>query len=131
MMGRHGWLPQFRRFAMVGALCAALQYLLLAAGVEWLEMDAVVASVLGYLASAGVNYLLNRRYTYASGASHARLVWRFVTVLAVGLALNALFMALLQGYLHWQYILAQLFATAVTLLWNFCAHRHWTFSRSN
>ena len=116
---------------MVGGLCAGIQYSLLAAGVEWLRMDAVVASTLGYLVSAVVNYLLNRRYTYGSGASHARLVWRFVLVMAVGLVLNALFMQLLHGYLRCQYVLAQLFATAVNLLWNFGAHRYWTFSRSN
>ncbi|MEO6080390.1 MAG: GtrA family protein [Steroidobacteraceae bacterium] len=131
MTASNRWVAQFLRFAMVGALCTVIQYLLLAAGVEWLEMDAVVASTLGYLASAVANYLLNRRYTYGSGAPHATLVLRFVAVLVTGLALNTLFMQLLHGYLQWQYMLAQLCATAVNLLWNFSAHRHWTFLRSN
>lgn len=125
------WTSQFRRFLLVGGLCTALQYVLLAAGVEWLGMSAVAASTLGFVASAAVNYLLNRRYTWASGEPHAQLLWRFVAVVAVGLALNALFMQLLHGYLHWQYMLAQLLATAVNLMWNFCAHRNWTFRRSN
>jgi putative flippase GtrA len=123
-------LTQFMRFLLVGALCTGIQYLLLVMGVEWLGLDAVLASTLGYLASAAVNYLLNRRYTYASGARHSVLVWRFVTVLAIGSVLNALFIQLLHGYLHWAYVLAQLFATGGTLIWNFCAHRCWTFSRS-
>jgi len=118
------------RFLLVGALCTGIQYLLLIMGVEWFGVDAVLASTLGYLASAAINYLLNRRYTYASGAPHTMLVWRFVTVLAIGSVLNALFMLLLHGYLHWQYALAQLFATGGTLIWNFCAHRYWTFSWS-
>jgi putative flippase GtrA len=118
------------RFLLVGAVCTGIQYLLLVMGVEWLGVDAVLASTLGYLVSAAINYLLNRRYTYASGAPHAVLVWRFVTVLAIGSVLNALFMLLLHGYLHWQYALAQLFATGGALIWNFSAHRHWTFSGS-
>jgi putative flippase GtrA len=122
-------LQQFMRFLLVGALCTGIQYLLLVMGVELLGLDAVLASTLGYLTSAAVNYLLNRRYTYASGAPHSALVWRFVTVLAIGSVLNALFMQLLHGYLHWSYVLAQLFATGGTLVWNFCAHRCWTFSR--
>lgn len=122
---------QFRRFAQVGVLCTVLQYMLLVIGVEWLGMPAVLSSTLGYLASAAVNYSLNRRYTYGSDAPHSVLVWRFVTVLAAGLVLNALFMQLLHGYLHWQYVLAQLAAVAGILLWNFWAHRNWTFSRSN
>jgi putative flippase GtrA len=121
---------QFLRFAQVGALCTGIHYALLTGGVEWLGLDAVLASTAGFVASAVVNYLLNRRYTYASTASHAVLVWRFVAVMGVGLMLNALLMRLLHGYLGWHYVLAQVFATAGTLSWNFLAHRQWTFSRS-
>jgi putative flippase GtrA len=128
--GADALLGQFMRFVLVGVLCTGIQYLLLVMGVEWLGQDAVLASTLGYLASAVANYLLNRRYTYASDAPHAVLVGRFVTVLAIGSVLNALFMQLLHGYLHWHYVLAQLCATGGTLIWNFCAHRYWTFSRS-
>jgi putative flippase GtrA len=124
------WFRQFMRFAQVGALCAVLHFFLLAIGVEWLGLGAVAASTLGYSLSAAANYMLNRRYTYANDAPHAVLVWRFVTVLAIGLILNSLLMQLLHGYLRWHYVLAQLMTTAGTLLWNFCAHRYWTFSRS-
>jgi putative flippase GtrA len=91
----------------------------------------VQASALGYLVSAAVSYLLNRRYTYASGAPHAAAAWKFGVVMVTGLAINSLFMQLLQGYLHWHYMPAQLVATAGSLAWNFCAHRYWTFSRSH
>jgi putative flippase GtrA len=123
-------MPQFFRFALVGAVCTAIQYGLLVAGVEGLGADAVVASTLGYLASAVASYLLNRRYTFDSGAPHAALVWKFVLVLGAGLILNALFMQLLHGYLQWHYVLAQLVVTCASLIWNFSAHRAWTFSRS-
>lgn len=130
MSGSAGWRQQFFRFALVGALCTAIQYLLLAACVEWLGFDAVTASTAGYLVSAVVNYLLSRSYTFASGEPHGTLVWKYVTVLGLGLLLNGLFMQLLHGYLQWHYVLAQLVATGVVLVTNFCAHRIWTFSRS-
>ena len=123
-------LAQFLRFVQVGMLCTAIHYLILALGVEWLGGDAVVASTAGFAVSATVNYLLNRRYTYSSSEPHPVLFLRFVTVLGIGLVLNALFMLLLHGYLRWHYVLAQLFATGCTLVWNFLAHRYWTFSRS-
>jgi putative flippase GtrA len=128
--GSAGLWPQFSRFLLAGALCTAIQYLLLAVGVEWLGVDAVVASTVGYLVSAVVNYLLSRSYTFATDAPHAALVWRYVLVLVAGLLLNALFMQLLHGYLQWHYVLAQLVATCVNLISNFIAHRIWTFSRS-
>lgn len=124
------WWPQFLRFALVGTLCTAIQYLLLAVGVEWLGMNAVVASTLGYLVSAVVNYMLSRSYTFASAAPHSAVIWKYVLVLGAGLLLNALFMQLLHGYLEWHYGLAQLVATCVNLGSNFIAHRIWTFSRS-
>jgi putative flippase GtrA len=116
------------RFLLVGGFCTLLQYLVLVAGVELLGVDAVVASTMGFLASASVNYLLNRRFTWASNVSHGLAVRRFIIVLAVGLALNVLGMRLLHGYLHWHYVLSQVLTTMVTLSWNFTGHRQWTFA---
>ncbi len=124
------WRAQFSRFLLVGILCTGIQYAMLAAGVEWLGLRAVVASTTGFLLSAVLNYLLNRRYTYGSRASHASLIWKFTLVMAAGLLLNGLFMQVLHGYLHWHYLLAQLLTTGITMFWNFLAHRFWTFARS-
>lgn len=116
------------RFLMVGGLCTALQYLVLVAGVELLHANAVAASAAGFLGSAAVNYLLNRRFTWGSEAPHGPAVRRFIAVLVVGLALNVLGMRLLHGYLHWHYVLSQVLTTVVTVSWNFAGHRHWTFA---
>jgi putative flippase GtrA len=116
------------RFLLVGSVCTLLQYLVLIAGVELLQADAVVASATGFMASAAVNYLLNRRYTWASKLPHDVAVWRFLLVLGIGLALNVLGMRLLHGYLRCHYVLSQVLTTMVTLAWNFLGHRHWTFA---
>jgi putative flippase GtrA len=118
---------QFSRFVLVGLVCTGLQYLLLVAGVEWLRLNAVFASAVGYLVSAGLSYALNRRITFGSLAPHRRALLRFVVVMAMGLLLNSACMQLLHGALQWHYVLAQLLATAMTTLWNFIAHRSWTF----
>lgn len=116
------------RFLVVGGFCTLLQYLVLVAGVELFGIDAVAASAAGFMASAAVNYLLNRRFTWASRVSHRVAVGRFITVLAIGLALNVLGMRLLHGYLRWHYVFSQVLTTMVTLSWNFAGHRTWTFA---
>lgn len=116
------------RFALVGGFCTGLQYLILVLGVELAQVDAVLASAAGFLASAAVNYLLNRRFTWRSDAAHVVAVPRFITVLVVGLALNVLGMRLLHGYLGWHYVFSQVLTTMVTLTWNFAGHRNWTFA---
>jgi putative flippase GtrA len=119
---------QFLRFLLVGGLCTALQYLVLVTAVEWGGVDALVASGTGFALSAALNYLLNRRYTWASQTGHRIAMRRFVLVVGSGLLLNLLGMRLLHGYLHWHYMPAQVLTTVVTLLWNFAWHRHWTFA---
>jgi putative flippase GtrA len=125
---RHGITTQMFRFAVVGTLCTLLQYLVLIACVEWGGINPVVASGLGFPLSGAVNYLLNRRFTWASDAAHGVAVRRFIIVVATGLVLNTLGMKLLHGYLHLHYLLAQVLTTMITLLWNFAWHRHWTFA---
>lgn len=121
-------LPQFGRFLLVGALSTSLQYLILAGGVELARVDAVPASVTGYLASAVLAYLLSHRFTFVSRAPHRLAAPRFILVMVVGLALNALFMQTLHGYLGWHYLPAQVLTTVVTMLWNFWGHRRWSFA---
>lgn len=116
------------RFLLVGGLCTGLQYAVLVAGVEWAGVDAVAASAAGFVLSAAFNYLLNRRFTWASQASHSTALARFALVVLMGLAFNVLGMRLLHGYLGWHYVWAQVLVTVVTLLWNFAGHRHWTFA---
>lgn len=123
-----GALPQFGRFLLVGALSTGLQYLVLAGGVELAGVDAVPASVAGYVLSAVVSYLLSHRFAFASRSPHRLAVPRFLVVMAVGLALNALFMQWLHGYLGWHYLPAQVLTTVVTMLWNFWGHRRWSFA---
>jgi putative flippase GtrA len=120
-------LPQFSRYAQVSVVSAIIQYSTLAIGVS-LGIGAVSASCAGYVLGAFTGYVLNRGYTYASQAAHVSAVPRFVAVILVGLVLNALFMHLLHGYLGWHYLLAQVLTTGITMIWNFTAHRHWTFS---
>jgi putative flippase GtrA len=116
------------RFLLVGGLCTLLQYLVLVAGVEILGADAMLASATGFLASASVNYILNRRYTWSSELAHGVTIRRFIAVVAVGLAFNVLGMRLLHGYLRWHYVLSQVLTTVLTLSWNFAGHRRWTFA---
>jgi putative flippase GtrA len=118
---------QFVRFLMVGGACTAFHYLVLI-GLVHLGWAAVPASSLGFSLSAVLNYALNRRLTFRSDAAHRRAVPRFALVALSGLALNAALLGLLHDGLGWHYLLAQVFATVGTLVWNFTLNRVWTFS---
>jgi putative flippase GtrA len=118
---------RFCRFALVGLFATALQYAVLTLLVEVSNTRAVIASTVGFIISAIASYLLNRRFTFRSNARHSAAAPRFLMVSAIGLALNAGILGWLLDHTAIHYIAAQLFTTAVVLLWNFSANAVWTF----
>jgi putative flippase GtrA len=118
---------KFGRFLLVGGLCTGLQYLLLVALVEGLGLSATAASTMGYAASSVVNYFLNYSFTFNSAERHRRSLPRFVLIGVFGLLLNGAVTFVGTTIYGVHYLLAQVAATIVTLLWNFLANLRWTF----
>lgn len=121
-------VEQFSRFAAVGALATGIQYLMLILLVQSDLAGAVLASSIGFVTSSLFNYALNRRFTFRSGKDHASALPRFMTVAVLGLCINASLMWLLSSSVKFHYLVAQLVATAATLVWNYSINRLWTFS---
>ena len=118
---------QFLRFALVGTAATATTYAVLIVGVEGLHINAVTASVAGYMLGIVVNYILNYRYTFGSDQHHHVVIPKFLTVMTVGMFINAVVMYAAINWLGLHYLLAQLTAVAVVLMWSFTANRLWTF----
>lgn len=122
-------LGQFTRFAGVGGICTGLQYLILVLLVTLLDIHPVTASTAGYILSALLNYQLNRVYTFQSKAAHLHALPRFFAIALVGLVLNAAVLWFMVSVFSLYYMLGQVVATIVTLVWNFIANRNWTFAK--
>ncbi len=118
---------QFLRYASAGAAGTLVQYALLFALVEGFGAGAVAASTAGAVAGAVVNYLLNYRYTFASARPHREAAFRYLVVSLLGIALNALVVALVIRAIGSHYAVAQVVASAVVLVFAFLVNRLWTF----
>jgi putative flippase GtrA len=127
MTAPHRIARQFLHFATVGGIATAIHYLILIALVHGTGMNAVLASTLGFMVSAACNYYLNYRFTFRSRAAHRHAIFKFLTVAGVGLVLNSATMMVAAEYLGLHYLLAQVIATGLVLLWNFSGNRWWTF----
>lgn len=121
-IGAHPTAQQFLRFAMVGAVATAVHYAILISLVELAQVELLPATSIGFVAGAVVSYTLNRRYTFASQQHFGRGLAMFLAVGFVGLGLNGLIVSLLAGA-GLLYILAQMIATGLVLIWNFGAAR--------
>ena len=118
---------QFIVFTTVGGIATAVHYLLLIVLVDGLDVAPVPASVVGYVLAAIVNYLLNYYITFRSRKQHHEALAKFALIATLGLGLNTAIMAIGINWLALHYILSQMLATGITLIWNFIANRLWTF----
>jgi putative flippase GtrA len=121
-------LFQMGRFLVVGGIATALQYAILFTLAGYVGVRPLLASSIGFVASACANYTLNRRFTFRSDVNYFTGLERFFIIAGGGLALNAIVMAVGTTIVGLHYVAAQLLATAVVLLWNFQMNRVWTFS---
>jgi putative flippase GtrA len=119
---------QFSSFLAVGVATTAVHYGVLILLVETLDANPVVATTAGFVTAAFLSYLLNRRYTFDElPAFHSGLL-KYYAALSIGLVLNAGVMALLTDWGAY-YLLAQVIASGVALVWNFLAARFVVFHR--
>lgn len=115
------------RYSFVGAAGTAAHYALLVALVQAGLADPILASTLGAVAGAIVNYMLNHTYTFASRRRHRASLPRFMAVAAAGTALNAALLAALVNGAGVHYLAAQVVATLAVLGATYLANRAWTF----
>jgi putative flippase GtrA len=118
---------KFMRFLLVGGFCTALQYVLLIVFVEEFRLSATIASTIGYVLSSAANYLLNYSFTFRSASPHKRSLPRFLIIAGCGVVLNGAVTYLGTVVFGAHYLVAQVAATIVTLLWNFMANLRWTY----
>ena len=120
-------LGRFFRFGVVGVLTALLHYGLLFTGVEALRMNVTLASSIGFVVAVTFNYLMHYSWTFGEPAPHGRTLRRYLVMVACGFSLNA---AVMYAGVHWlvlHYLLIQVLAQIVVVLWNFTVANAWVF----
>jgi putative flippase GtrA len=119
------------RFGVAGVLATPAHFLTLIFLVEIIRLPPVLGTIAGSIAGGVVNYLLNRRYTFASIRPHRETGPKFLTVaLSTGL-LNAVLVFVGTDLLRLHYLLVQCIATLVVFLANFLLNNAWTFRDGN
>ena len=120
-------LTKFLHFSGVGIIGTFVHYSVLIFMVHVQSISAVEESSEGFIAGALTNYLLNYRYTFASKKRHQEAMTKFFTVALIGLFFNGLIMSFCTDSLQLHYLVSQVIATGLVLLWNFTANHRWTF----
>ena len=128
---------QFVKFGLVGATSTIINFVVLNVMLIVLHQGKYASATVAFLVSVVNGYVWNKRWTFREAqekAAHTQFT-QFLLVNLVGLGLDLLFIKLISVPLERDFHLslvkatniAQLFATAVVVFWNFFANRLWTF----
>ncbi|NWG73954.1 MAG: GtrA family protein [Rubrivivax sp.] len=123
-------LKVFARFAGAGAVGTLAQYVVLVFLVGGLGVHPGVGAATGATLGACINYALAHGYVFHSDQRHVVAFPRFALMAATGVGLNGAIVGWLAG-VGWRYLLAQVAATAVVLVFNFAVSSLWIFRPSS
>lgn len=112
----------------MGAIGTAGHYTTLILLVQVIETDPVIATTIGFVVGAVINYLLNYRITFNSNKRHREAFTKFFAIACLGAVMNAIIMLAGINLLAVHYLLIQLFASCIVLVFNFIANKYWTFT---
>ncbi|WP_316682152.1 GtrA family protein [Ralstonia flaminis] len=116
---------QFARYVVIGGGATLAHYAVLF-GLVQVGVSPWRASVAGSVIGATLNYFISRQAVFNSTRGHIGAMLRFGVVAFLALGCNATIMAIGLA-LGLYYLVAQMFASAITAVFNFLVHRHWTF----
>ena len=119
---------QFVLFATIGAVGTGGHFLTLILLVEFAGLSAVWATTAGFVVGALINYILNYHFTFKSDKAHREALLKFLIVALLGAGMNMLIMYVGVDVMARFYLLVQIAASSVVLLWNFSANKLWTFA---
>ncbi len=121
-------IRQFILFTMLGGLGTAGHFLTLILLVQFAGLTAVWATTAGFMVGALINYFLNYHLTFRSDKTHAEAMLKFFAVALVGAGLNMTIMFVGVNIFSLFYLLVQIAASSIVLLWTFAANKLWTFA---
>jgi putative flippase GtrA len=137
---------RFYKFAVVGAIGAAIDFGLFNLFTSLVGIPAIVSSALSFIAAVISNFVFNRYWTYPDSRSKplAHQVVQFTLISLIGMVIRLIMFALLETSLI---KLASQFtpniglnstvighnatlalAILVVMMWNFIANRYWTYN---
>ncbi len=113
------------KFAAVGILSFAIDWLMLIVLVEICGLDYLLGTTLSFLTSVAVNYVLSLRYvfTHRDDMSRKREFTIFAILSAIGLGLTDVLMFVGVGFLHIAYQLMKVIATFCVTWYNFFSRK--------
>lgn len=123
---------QFLKYILVGFLGTGLDFLFLYSLVEYLHLYYLVAAFISIAIVLWISFSINKYWTFQDGRKkYLGQFFKYVLTHALGNGINLIILFLLVEIFGLWYILAKIFATAVSAIFNFFITKKWVFKGQN
>lgn len=120
-------VAQFVKYGIVGVLNTLLSVAIILVG-AWIGVWHIAAYAVAYAIGAVNGYLINRSWTFRSGAGHRATATRYFIVQGLALLVSTGLVYLLVDVAGLANVPGQLIAIGVAVVGGFMANRWWTFA---
>ena len=126
-------IRRFLKFCITGGIATGINLGLLALFVEKAGLDKILSAVLSFAISIPASFALNEIWTFRErrGLSQTSLLVRIVKFILLGLVgwgINIAVYSLSLKVVGIYYIISEMIAIVVTVLWNFFSNSRWTWT---
>ncbi len=125
---------QFLSYFCVGGVAALVEWSVFSLLEYLLDLQYLLATVLAFLVSTTVNWILGRTFTFKNSAYQKKKTKEAVLVFAVsavGLVFNLLLMVLFVDVIgmntNFLKTVAKILATGIVFVWNFLSRKLWIY----
>ena len=119
------YFKQVRNFGIVGCTVTLLDFIMLHAFVEKVNMWYLAAAALAFIISTVINYILSMKFVFKGreGRSRKEEFIVFAILNLIGLGLTTLLMWLLVDRAGLYYMFAKVFTSATVMFWSFFSRK--------
>ncbi len=110
---------QFIRFAVVGGICTAVNYVIFIALINFTGIHYLAASTIGFLTGLVTGFYINKNWTFSRDEANKSYFIKYLLLYSFSLAVNLLILNFLVENYQVSEIFAQVVATGTTVLSNF------------
>jgi len=118
---------RLKRFVLVGGSTGVLYFGLTYGLVERFAIDTTIASTFALLLAVCYNYVLHYHWTFSPKAPHGIVLLKYLAMCVGAILLNAIVMELGVSNASLHYLLAQIIATVMVILWTLSISSIWVF----
>jgi putative flippase GtrA len=119
---------QIVKFSLVGGLCLGFNTILLICLVELLNINGIIATVIGFFLSNLLGFFLNKYYTFCSlGKQLWQELIKYYTVMTSSFLMTIILVTIFVYLFKIWVVYGNLLTAVIMYIYNYIMHKNWSF----